>query len=213
MGTFKAPSGYIFANGKNSITITVKLTSTLAKSEQKLATYQPLLARATKSTASSITLKWEKVKGASGYLIYDSKFIKIKDTKSTSYTPSKLKKGTCYNYTVVAYKTVKGKKTTLAVSKQVYETTTGGSYGNAKSVKVDKKTVTLKKGKSYTLKASEVKKDKKLKKYRALSYETSNKKIATVSSKGKITAKGKGTCNIYVYAQNGINVKVKVTVK
>ena len=210
VGTFKAPSGYIFTNGKESITVTVKLITTLSKSEQKLASYQPLLARATKSTASSITLKWEKVKGASGYLVYDSKFVKIKDTKSTSYTQSKLKKGTFYNYTVVAYKTVKGKKTTLAVSKKIYETTTGGSYGNAKSIKVNKIKVSIKKGKTYTLKASEVKKDKKLKKHRVLSYESSNKKIATVSSKGKITAKKKGSCIIYIYAQNGINKKVTI---
>lgn len=212
-GTFNAPKGYIFKNGKESITISVNLKTTLSKSHQKLAAYQPLLAKAAKSSSSSITLNWSKIKGATGYIIYDSKFEKVKDTKSNSYTVSKLKKGTFYNYTVVAYKTVKGNKTILAVSKQIYETTTGGSYGNTKSVKVNKTSVSLKAKKTYTLKASEVKKDKKLKKYRALSYETSNAKIATVNSKGKITAKKKGSCYIYVYAQNGISVKVKVTVK
>ena len=213
VATFNAPKGYIFKNGKDSVTVTVNLTTTLSKSDQKLATYQPLLAKATKATKTSITLNWSKVAGATGYTIYNSKFVKVKDTKSTSYTVTKLKKGTFYNYTVVAYKSTKGKNTTLAVSTKIYQTTTGGSYGNAKSVKVDKSSVSLKKGKSYTLKSSEVKKDKKLKKYRALSYETSNKKIAAVSSKGKITAKKKGSCNIYVYAQNGISAKVKVTVK
>lgn len=213
VATFNAPKGYIFKNGKDSVTVTVNLTTTLSKSDQKLATYQPLLAKATKATQTSITLNWSKVAGATGYTIYNSKFVKVKDTKSTSYTVTKLKKGTFYNYTIVAYKSAKGKNTTLAVSTKIYQTTTGGSYGNAKSVKVNKSSVSLKKGKSYTLKSSEIKKDKKLKKYRALSYETSNKKIATVSSKGKIIAKKKGSCNIYVYAQNGISAKVKVTVK
>ena len=45
-----------------------------------------------------------------------------------------------------------------------------------------------------------------------LRYMTSNKKVATVNSSGKITAKGKGTCYIYVYAHNGVSKKVKVTV-
>ena len=44
-------------------------------------------------------------------------------------------------------------------------------------------------------------------------YDTSNNKVATVSSKGKIKAVGKGTCTIYVYARNGYAKKVNVTVK
>ena len=38
-------------------------------------------------------------------------------------------------------------------------------------------------------------------------------KVATVSKDGKITAKKKGTCYVYVYAVNGCSKKVKVTVK
>ena len=30
---------------------------------------------------------------------------------------------------------------------------------------------------------------------------------------GKITAKGAGTCYVYVYAHNGVSKKIKVTVK
>ena len=37
--------------------------------------------------------------------------------------------------------------------------------------------------------------------------------VATVTNKGVIKGKKKGTCYIYVYAQNGISKKVKVTVK
>ena len=46
-----------------------------------------------------------------------------------------------------------------------------------------------------------------------LSFESSNPKIAAVSSKGVIKAKKKGTCTIYIYAQNGICKKVTVKVK
>lgn len=49
--------------------------------------------------------------------------------------------------------------------------------------------------------------------YAKIRYISSNKKIATVSSKGKIKAVGKGSCKIYVVALNGkyktVNVKVK----
>lgn len=46
-----------------------------------------------------------------------------------------------------------------------------------------------------------------------LRYLTSNKKIATVIGAGKITAKAKGTCWVYVYAHNGVSKSIKVTVK
>lgn len=92
-------------------------------------------------------------------------------------------------------------------------TTTDGKYGNAKSVKVNDTDVTLKAGNTFTIKVSQVKADKAIQKHTAIKYESSNSKVATVSSKGVITAKKKGTCYVYVYAQNGIYAKVKVTVR
>ena len=44
-------------------------------------------------------------------------------------------------------------------------------------------------------------------------YATSKSSVATVGKDGTIKAQGKGTCYIYVYAQNGYAKKVKVTVK
>ena len=46
-----------------------------------------------------------------------------------------------------------------------------------------------------------------------LRYLSSNKKIATVSSRGKISAKAKGCCKIFVYAANGAGKTVTVTVR
>ena len=37
--------------------------------------------------------------------------------------------------------------------------------------------------------------------------------VGNYTCKGVITAKSKGGCNIYEYAQNGVYKKVKVTVK
>ncbi len=107
-----------------------------------------------------------------------------------------------------------GKLKIVATSKTIHAATTGGKVGNAKAVKVNKSKVTLaKKGKKFTIKAKEVKKDKTIKRHRKVAFESSNPKVATVSSKGVVTAKKKGTCYIYAYAQNGVFKKVKVTVK
>ena len=102
----------------------------------------------------------------------------------------------------------------MATSKTLHITTSGGKYGNYTSVKVPKTKVTIKKGRKYTINAKAVTmKGKKAKVYKKLAYETSNKNIATVTSKGVVKAKKKGSCYIYVYAQNGVYKKIKVTVK
>ena len=54
-------------------------------------------------------------------------------------------------------------------------------------------------------------KDKKS--HKKLAFESGNKSIATVNAKGILKAKKKGTCDIYIYAHNGIYKKVKVQVK
>lgn len=75
--------------------------------------------------------------------------------------------------------------------------------------------MTLKKGKTFKLKAKAVPASKKLKvqRHRKVAYETSNNKIAKVTSKGVIKAVGKGTCYVFAYTQNGVFAKTKVTVK
>lgn len=84
------------------------------------------------------------------------------------------------------------------------------------SVKLNKKAISLKakgkaKQKTYTLKATVTKgaSNKKVK------WTTSNKKVAVVNSKGKVTAKKKGTCYISVTSTDGSrkSAKCKVTVK
>lgn len=83
------------------------------------------------------------------------------------------------------------------------------------SVKLNKKAISLKakgkaKQKTYTLKAT-VTKDANNKKVK---WTTSNKKVAVVNSKGKVTAKKKGTCYISVTSTDGSrkSAKCKVTV-
>ena len=180
-----------------------------------------LKAQTTKLTKNSVTVKWNKVKNADGYIVYGAKcgakskykVLKVVSGKTTSYTQKKLKKGTYYKYNIVAFKNINGAKVTTAVSKKIHATTLGGKYGVAKAVKVNKTKATIKKGKTFKIKAFEIKKDKKIRRHRAICYESSNTAVATVNAKGKVKGVKKGKCTIYVYAQNGVYKTVKVTVK
>ena len=90
------------------------------------------------------------------------------------------------------------------------------SVTGAKSIKLNKTSYVLTKGKKATIKASTVKKDKKrtlINHTPEFRYATTDSKVAMVSEKGKITAKGKGSCSVYVYAPNGCAQKIKVVVK
>lgn len=218
---------YIFiTNNVSSDTASLTESKMTAKppkgdGDYKGSNFGLLRAQTTKLKKNSVTVKWNKVKNADGYIVYGAKcgakskykVLKVVSGKTTSYTHKKLKKGTYYKYNIVAFKYVNGVKVTLAASKKIHATTQGGKYGVAKAVKLNKSNVKIKKGKTFKIKASEIKKDKKIKRHRAICYESSNTKIATVNSKGKIKAKKKGKCTIYVYAQNGVYKTVKVTVK
>ena len=127
------------------------------------------------------------------------------------------KEGVALHYEGGTVLPVEGGKA-LATSKVIHVATKGGKVGNSKSVAVTnaaKGKLALKKGKSFTLKVKTTPQSKKLKvkKHRAVAFESSNKKVATVSKKGVVKAKKKGTCYVYAYAQNGACKAVKVTVK
>ena len=83
----------------------------------------PKIKSATAKSSTSISVKWKKVSGVSGYIIYQKKgngnYKKVKvieDDDSTSYTKKNLSSATKYSYKVKAYKVRKGKKTYSAKS-------------------------------------------------------------------------------------------------
>ena len=186
---------------------------------------QTLRLKVPSSTKTKNKLVWNKITGADGYVIYGApcntktktyemvRLTVIKNGNKTTWTDKNLKSGTYYKYYVKAYKVVKGKRVVIARSKVAHSTTTGGKYGNAKAVKVNKTAVALKKGKTFKLQAVQVTNGKPIQNHVKIKYESTNKKVATVNSKGVIKAKKKGTCYIYVYAQNGVYKRIKVTVK
>lgn len=78
------------------------------------------------------------------------------------------------------------------------------------SVKLDYSEINLKVGKTKTLKATVTPTNAS---NTAVKWTTSNKKVATVSQKGKVTAKGAGTAKITAASQDGSEIKAVCTVK
>ena len=216
------PGTSFLANIPEAVQAVTDASITMQTSEDvKGAVFHALLARSTKLTKKSVTLKWKKIPEADGYKVYGNrcgrknhyKLITDLGKDKTSYTQKKLKKGIYYKYVVAAYKVADGKKVTIGVSKTIHAATTGGKYGVAKSVKVNKSKITLKKGKKFTIKAKEIGTGRKIKRHRKIAYESDDPEVAAVSKKGVVKAKRKGRCYVYVYAQNGVYKRVEVIVK
>ena len=187
------------------------------KGDPKGSVFSTLRPKA-KGGKKSVKLSWTKVKGAEGYMIYGSlcgkkmKEISRVPAAKKSITIKKLKKGKYYKYIVAAYKKIGSEIRVLSQSKSVHVCTTGGKVANPTKITAKKK-LTLKKGKTKKISAK-IKPSKKVKVHIArFRYESTNPKIASVNKKGKIKAKKKGSCSIYVYSQNGLSVKIKVKVK
>ena len=180
------------------------------------STFGKLCVKVKKSKKKAISLAWKNIQVAKTYVIYGAKcgtsYKKIATVHSKTFTDKKLRKGTYYKYMVVA---LNEKGEVVAISKLIHVATKGGKVGNCKKLKVNKSKVNLKQGKKFKLKVKQIAESKKvkLKKHRKIAFESDNQDVAVVSKKGIITAKKKGICSVYVYAQNGVYKQVKVTVK
>lgn len=182
---------------------------------------------------SALDLKWTKIAKAGGYDIYAAQCGKKRNKKSPSKTVKngktsvsltkiagkKISGKKAYAVKIKAWKYVNGKKV-YAGSSRTYHIAgkENKKYTNAKKLKPKKKKYTLKKGRSVRIKITIAKQSKKKKLLPvshgpALWYWSGNKKIATVTQEGKVKAKKKGTCYIYVTALNGVRTKIKITVK
>lgn len=183
-------------------------------------------------SGNSLKVDWNLVSGAEGYDIYAAKYnsktlkrsVMLKDgkaasTKLTKVNGKKPDKKTVYQIKVKAYRYVNGKKQYIAESLSVFTAGKNSKkYTDAKSVKPDKKTYQIKKNGTAVIKAKITKKSSKKKllpeKYvKQFRYFSTNEKIASVSAKGKVKAKKKGSCYVYIVAGNGAKTKVKIQVK
>lgn len=189
------------------------------------------LATMTASGKTAMNIAWQKTEGVDGYDIFfakcdgkgktTAKNVKtIKGNSTFTWTASGLKAGVSYKAYVRAYVMKNGQKQYVKSSPLMHAYAKGYTkrYTNAKSVKVNKKKVSVKAGKSFKLKVKvrKLRKGKKLmqKKHElTIRYLSTDTKIATVSKKGKIKGVKAGTCYVYAYAHNGVFKKITVKVK
>ena len=180
-----------------------------------------------------LVLKWTKIAGAGGYDIFAgqsgkklSKKSLVKTVKNgkrsvslTKIAGKKLSGKKMYSVQIKAWKYTDGKKIYIGNSRTYHIAgSENRKYTNAKKLKLKKKKYVLKKGTSARIKVTVIRQSKKKKlppkSYGpALQYWSDNEKIATVTQGGRVKAKKKGTCYIYVTALNGVRTKIKITVK
>jgi hypothetical protein len=178
------------------------------------------------NSGSVVTVKYGRVTGADSYVICaaycnTSKLMKLGEVNRTKYTFSKLNKKKldltrCIKVYVIALQ--KGKE--LARTKTAHiALRKHAKYTNVKSLYVSQSSIKLKVGKTKKISTRVIlenasKSELPLAEHHSerFTYASNNKAIATVNTKGKIKAVGKGICEIWVYALNGTAKKMRVTV-
>ena len=180
-----------------------------------------LLATVTKTTGTSVKLRWTPVDGAVKYQVYGAVCsetpvrLKTVSGETTDWTSKSLKRATSYKYYVVALDEA-GKK--IATAPIIHVVTNGSKYGNPEQLTLTSDAIiTMTKGGKVAnvlteLTASPAEKEP-LTHIAALRYRSDDKTVAKVDKDGVITAVNKGTCTVYVIAQNGLYQAVTVTVE
>ena len=190
--------------------------------------------RALRETVSSkkVSVRWGRVPTADGYDVYvakcGSKFpskavrsVRGNDALSVSFSKingKKISSKNNYKAYVKAFRTVDGKKTYIAKSRDLHAAGPKTSRTDAWKVTAAKNTIFLKPGNAASAKANIIKNNTSKKLLgsdhgQKLYYWTTDKKIAVVSGSGRITAVSEGTCRVYCMALNGANTNITVIVK
>ncbi len=168
-----------------------KNTSAYKKTSKKFYLKAPVIS-SVKNNYASVTIKWKKITGVTGYRLYRKtgsgswkKIATLKSDSKVKYTDKKVVNGKKYTYSLKAYQ---GSKSSVrgASKKLKFKKTTI-------KITLNKTKLTLYTGKNHTLKATPSISGVSVK------WESSNKNIVTVNSKGKITAVSEGTAEITAY--------------
>ncbi len=166
---------------------------------------------------------WSKVPDATKYTVAYRKSNKAKwkvvslSSDKTSYRTPILGLRGVFEVVVRAYTKTNGINELVATSPTLYMVLGSNKSGsNVTKVSVPKSSVSLKKSKTYKIKPKLKYSGKKAyssANVKSVRYYTTSRKVATVTKKGVITAKGKGSAKIYVMAADGTKAIIKVTVK
>lgn len=198
------------SSGKN-YTYTVRCISTDAKSftsgyngKGKSIKYiaAPEISK-TEATYNSVKISWGKVNGAEKYRVYvknGKSWTRLADITSTTFNDKNVSAKKTYTYTVRCINSSANKFTSGYDSKGVTVTTPVKP-----SIKLNRTSLTLTKGKTYTLKTTVTGTNK------TVTWSSSNSSVASVDKNGKVTAKTKGTATITAKV-DGVSASCKVTV-
>ena len=183
------------------------------------------MAKGTPSGKKAVKTAWTKVDGAAKYLVYagrcGTKMTRVKVTTKTSFKVKKIKGNKLHKHTPYIFKVVavdkKGKVIATSKKFHVICAKTMGKHANIIEITAKKKEITLSKGQTVTVGAKvrlpENKKHISRKHAPYLRYTTDCPKVASVSKKGRVTAKKAGTAKIYIQDTNGMWCVTTVTVK
>ncbi len=184
-----------------------------------------LLATGKQKGSRGIRLTWRKKNGCAGYEVYWSycdgkqnykKLKTVRNNGKREYVHKKLKKNRAYKYYIATYTMKGGRKYYQSKSPSIHVAMKKEKHTNAKRIKVNKTKVALKVNKKFQIKAKAVlenRKKKLLSHDKKFRYYVDNREVAAVSNKGKITAKKKGTCTVFVITNNGVAKQIRVTIK
>ncbi len=195
-------NGKVTPKKAGSCTITAK-TDSGKKATYKLTVKKaPTSIKLNKTTAtlnikSKVTLEPTLSKGSVGKITWSSSKTSVATVSSKGVVTAK-KAGK----TTITAETYNGKTATCVVTVRP----------NAKKIKLSKSSMTLQKGKSAVLKVTYTPSDSREK----ILWKSSDTSVAKVSSKGKVTAVGAGTCTITAetkYTHKKATCKVKIASK
>lgn len=208
-------------NGNSNTENDNSSTVTPAPEPQKPEIKPVTIVTRVRTTKGKLTLTWTPVNGADGYSVYTSvcngknNFKKQKETVKQTVTLNNMTGNKPYKLYVSAYKLEDGKHVELSRTMVLHIAINSDTYTNAKAITTEKESYTLNTGENVQIKAKTVKqeKGKKLVKHASeFRYLSADEHVATVTKDGTITAKGAGTCKIYVIANNGVYKELIVTV-
>ncbi len=190
------------------------------KAAAQIPPTQLLLAQV-KGAKKQATLSWNKIDGATSYVIYMAlgkngklEAVATVSGNDVSTVIKNLKKNKAYKFVVQA----KFGNHIIGTSQTIYAAA-GKFKGRTEAKKISaKSTITLKLGKKVkkskrTIKAKVKARSGKLLNFaKTARYLVSDNSILKINSKGVITALRKGTCTVYVLTVNGLYKAVTVTI-
>lgn len=226
----KGADGTDYGKGADLAVMEAAMLALSSEKDPAGTTAAPLLLKAKKETKKSITLTWKKQKKTARYIVYGTKCSKKNKMKRLAETTvnkmtvrkitKKLKKATYYKFMVAA---LDENDEVISTSKMIHAATKGSIKACNISklyvkVKVKKKKKEISKlkvrsGSSRTLKVTGKKPVNGIVvRHAKVRYEISDPNVASVDGKGRVTGIKKGSCTLYVYAQNGMVKVLPVTV-